>query len=256
MSLFLKNLHTSGIDHLIYHKFPKNIKLKCDFYLYIHDYANVRKDIASNFYSAINTELNTWNYNLKFQSTDKYQIEIDSVKYGFGSSIYDKYDDKIIAKGINHMCSNEPLYEAHIVDKNLFEMNYDKTKYIGQKLLKSNNSNINEELNIFVLRDLITKDLHFVCYMLQNNTDKHVNRKLSRDNKIYKTDINILGTFKDNLIQYLNQIQFDYGRIELIKDIEKGWCIIDINNSPSAGFIGIMACNELVNIMIKICENR
>ena len=33
----------------------------------------------------------------------------------------------------------------------------------------------------------------------------------------------------------MDEIQLDYGRIELLKDRNLGLCIIDINNSPDGG---------------------
>jgi hypothetical protein len=254
MSLHLKNSHRCGLDTSIYNKIPKQIKLVKDFYLYIFDYAIEQKHYNDDFYSEKNTSSNTWNYNLQFISTDKHQIECDSTKFGFGSCKYTEYDTNIIVKGKNHMCSNEKLYQAHIVKKEIYHKNYDKTKFIGQKILKTDNSNYNTELNIFVMKNLITKQFNFVCFLLINNTNKDINRKLSKDNTIYKADISIIDSFKDNLIQYLSFIHFDYGRIELIKDIERGWCIIDINNSPSAGELGNMACNDLVSILINSCK--
>jgi hypothetical protein len=42
----------------------------------------------------------------------------------------------------------------------------------------------------------------------------------------------------NNLKMYCKSINLDYGRIELINDITRGWCVIDINNSPGLGFAG------------------
>lgn len=72
--------------------------------------------------------------------------------------------------------------------------------------------------------------------MIYNNYNININRKLNKTNKkSQKVDILILEDKQQNFIDYLNYINFDFGRIELIKYYKLGWCILDINNSPGGG---------------------
>jgi hypothetical protein len=52
-----------------------------------------------------------------------------------------------------------------------------------------------------------------------------------------------------NLRIYCRDIHFDYGRIELIKDEQRGWCVLDMNDSPGNGELTRMAAPLLANIM-------
>lgn len=51
-----------------------------------------------------------------------------------------------------------------------------------------------------------------------------------------------------NFKQYCKAINLDYGRVELINDVNRGWCVIDINNSPGCGTMPNMIQNKYVNL--------
>ena len=57
----------------------------------------------------------------------------------------------------------------------------------------------------------------------------------------------------NNLKMYCKSINLDYGRIELINDITRGWCVIDINNSPGPGICGN---NNIMNNKYKAMFDR
>jgi hypothetical protein len=48
--------------------------------------------------------------------------------------------------------------------------------------------------------------------------------------------------------QYCKEINLDYGRVELINDVKRGWCVLDINNSPCGGPLTNMIKNKFVNL--------
>ena len=67
-------------------------------------------------------------------------------------------------------------------------------------------------------------------------------------------DIDILGDTKKKFINFMNHINFDYGRIELIKDRDVGWCVIDINNSPGGGSTTHTYHRQVSNLFVECME--
>lgn len=204
------------------------------------------KLINDNFYDNNNNRKNTWNFLLKYENTRKDSILENSIKFGFGDYHYGDKDEYIIVKGIGHFESNDKKYgQAQKIKRNIYEKEIDKSKFIGQKILRSSKSNLNNELNIVVIKDITKDKYHFIYINVENNTSSNINRKLSSHNKI-----NILNNYKfekeKDLINYLDHINFDYGRIELIKDINLGWCILDINNSPGFGPVSKIALKNIL----------
>lgn len=240
-----KACHRGGLDTLIYKRL-KNIKCDKNYYLYIYEYIPPRKELPPDYYNKNNNENNTWNYNLKYDSTKKNTIMNNNIKFSFPNYHYSNDDDFILVKGIGHLQSTEKYGQAHIVSRQIFEENYDKTKYIGQKILRTT-ENVNEELNVFVIRNLTTRKLHFFCVLCINDTTVNINRKKSKVSFKF-VDISILNHQLQNFINYMNFINLDYGRVEFIKDHKLGWCLIDINNSPGGGPISSMSVNHLSKI--------
>ena len=245
-----KACHQFGLDTYVVRQFNK--KLANTYFLYVFDYAMSETNVMSDFFSIENNKANTWNYNLEYESTSKPSVMRDSVKFGFGDYRYNASDNHILVKAIGHQYSSTPLGQSHIVAKNQYETTYDKSKYIGQKILNTH-PKYNNELNIFCVRDLNTRKLHMFCILCVNNISVNINRKQSKC--AYKpVDISILGNKLINFVQYMNSINLDYGRVELLFDHKLGWCVIDINNSPGYGTIGEMARNNLVRIFEHICH--
>jgi hypothetical protein len=247
------SFYKNGLDTEIYNKL-KNTKPKKDYYFYIFNYVypiNKQNNMMPNdFYTSNNNSFNTWNYDLKYESTTKINILEDNIKFDFGNYKYTIDDEYILVKANGHINTSQTFGQAHIVLREKFENNYDKNKYIGQKILRTNNS-INEELNVFVVRNLDTRELNFFCILCVNDTSVNINRKKSKCNFFF-SDISILGDKLNNFIDYVNHIKFDYGRIELLKDHLLGWCIIDVNNSPGGGPITDLAKNKITELFIKV----
>lgn len=247
-----KSCHKCGLDSKIYNVL-KGKKLSGDYYLYIHDYCHSRKERGEDFYNDKNNEYNTWNLNLNFISTEKDNIMKISSKYGFPNYEYNEEDEKILVKAKNHYYSSLKNGQSHIVERREFEERYDKSKYIGQKILETNDR-YNEELNIYVVRDLRTRELKYECVMVRNDKSYNINRKQSKCEYL-KADINLLNKKeKENFKNYMDEIQLDYGRVELLKDRNLGWCIIDINNSPGGGPLTNYFYKPLSDIFKKIMQ--
>lgn len=247
------SFYKNGLDTEIYKKL-KTIKPKKDYYFYIFNYVypiNKQNNMMPNdFYTSNNNSSNTWNFDLQYDFTTKINILEDNIKFNFGNYKYTIDDNYILVKANGHLNSSQEFGQARIVSRDEFENNYDKNKYIGQKILKTTD-NINEELNVFVVRNLDTRELNFFCILCVNNTSVNINRKKSKCN-FFNSDISILGDKLNNFIDYVNHINFDYGRIELLKDYKLGWCIIDINNSPGGGPITDLAKNKVAELFIKV----
>lgn len=244
-----KSCHKYGLDSLIFNLI-KDIKCSNDYYLFIYDYCATKNNNLDNFYTYKNNETNTWNYSLTYENTTKDSIMRISKKFNFGDYSYNKEDSKILVKAKGHIYSSDIYGQSHIVEKDKYENVYDKKKYIGQKILYTNNK-YNEELNVFVIRNLNTRELYFYCILCENDTSININRKKSKC-KFNKVDINILGDKVKNFIEYINFIKLDYGRVELLLDRNLGWCIIDINNSPGGGPLTNMVYINIGNIFKNI----
>jgi len=243
-----KSCHIHGLDFVIYNYFKSHSFDKI-YYLYIYDYCTeLNEKLPINFYNKNNNIMNTWNYKLNYNSTTKKDIMKTSPLFGFSSYYYDNNDEYILAKAIGHAKHYNSLSQSHIVNKSTFEKNYDKNIYIGQKILRTS-ENENIELNVFVIRNLSTRKLNLIGILCVNNTINNINRKESNDVKFYKVNMSILGNYIDNFINYMNYINLDYGRVELIYDKHLKWCVIDINNSPGYGITGADAITQIIKLI-------
>ena len=253
--IYWKGCHRNGLDFIVINGLKKYnlLNIKDDYYLYIYDYCCPKgsETIDSNFYNNKNNASNTWNYDLKYESTKKNTIVLESAKYGFGNQNYDEKDEYIVAKGIGHHKSFLKNYQAHLVKRVDYEKNYDKDEHIGLKILKTDESNITEELNIYVLKNLKTGEYNFKCILIKNNTSSNINRKYSKQTEILDVDISILGEKINNFKEYIKSIRLDYGRLELINDINEGWCILDINNSPGGGSLSHRDASSVLELFVK-----
>lgn len=244
-----KSCHKSGLDMLVYN-IIRNTKCQKDYYLYIYDYCSTKTNDLSNFYTDKNNETNTWNYNLQYENTTKSSIMNTSKLFNFGDYSYNEQDTKILVKANGHIYSSDTYGQSHIVEKDKYENTYNKQKYIGQKILRTS-ENKNEELNIYIVRDLNSKQLHFFCVLCINNTNININRKKSKV-EFKNVDISILGDRLKDFIEYMNYIKMDYGRVELLLDKNIGWCVIDINNSPGGGSLTNSVYKKISDIFMNI----
>jgi len=230
-----KNLHNWGLDYVLYNM-VKNLKYKKNVYFYIWDYAHILKDYPINFYNDENNENNTFNYNLKCENYNKIGATINSIKFDFGDSSKFNENDRIVIKTIDHkfIKHNDLRYQTHEIQHKDIDK-YDKNIFKPFKLLKNDQG---EELNIYVFRNLETKEVHLFSLMRVIYLKNGINMKYNKENTwsyIYK----LSKEFENKFIEFLNEINFDYGRIELINDNKLGWCIIDVNNSPSIPILNI-----------------
>ena len=254
--LHYKSYNSSSLDHLINQHF-KNKKLKEDRYLYVWDSCTGRKNKPDNFYDPKCKTTNTWNYNLKFEDTEKRTIMKKSLNYGFNDySIIPENETHCMVKGSSHLYTLTMKYgQAKLIDistKNELEKIEENRKgYVFQPVLKNKNG---EELNIFVLRDLTSKTLSFTGIIVKHDPSKQMNRKFNKCEYIHLTDtekiIDYFGKDNfDNFKRYCDDIQFDYGRAEFINDQDRGWCMIDLNDSPGSGEITNMYFNKIKYIL-------
>ena len=227
------NSHNWGLDYVLYN-IVKNIKLKKNIFFYIWDYAHSLKDYPINFYNNENNENNTFNYNLKCENYNKIGATINSVKFGFGDSSKFNENDRIVIKTIDHkfVKHNDLRYQTHEIQHKDIDK-YDKNIFKPFKLLQNREG---EELNIFVFKNLETKEFYLLSLMRITYFKKGCNMKYNTEGSwLYLYELS--SELKSKFIKFLNEIHFDYGRIELINDIELGWCIIDVNNSPGQNTI-------------------
>jgi len=246
-----KSCHKCGLDTIVYNK-VKNTKCQKDYYLYIYDYCSTKITDLSNFYTNKNNETNTWNYNLHYENTTKESIMKTSKLFNFGDYSYNEQDTKILVKANGHIYSSDTYGQSHIVEKDKYENTYNKEKYIGQKILRTT-ENKNEELNVYIVRDLNSRQLYFYCVLCINNTNININRKKSKV-EFKNVDISILGDRLKDFIEYLNYIKIDYGRVELLLDKNIGWCVIDINNSPGGGPLTNSVYKKISDIFMDIIK--
>ena len=248
-----KSLHKSGLDYKLYLN-TKNINCKKDYYLYIWDVCTIKTNNVYNFFDIECNKYNTWNYLLNLDNVNKDEIMRISPIFGFGDYNIVNYNlNKYIVKAKSHIFSEEKYGQAQIINKENIK-NIDKNKYVIQPILNNKNG---EEINIFILRDLDTRDLYLECIIIKHNTKNNINRK---KNKIEKKIVDINNVLSDNeinnLIKYCNHINLDYARLELIRDEKLGLCIIDINNSPGGGPLTKFISNRLSEILINIMQNK
>ena len=203
-------------------------------FFYIWDYAHSLKDYPINFYNNENNENNTFNYNLKCENYNKIGATINSVKFDFGDSSKFNENDRIVIKTIDHkfVKHNDLRYQTHEIQHKDIDK-YDKNIFKPFKLLQNKEG---EELNIFVFKNLETKEFYLLSLMRTTYFKKGCNMKYNTEGSwLYLYELS--SELKSKFIKFLNEIHFDYGRIELINDIELGWCIIDVNNSPGPNTI-------------------
>ena len=245
-----KSLHKSGLDYKLYLN-TKNIKCKKDYYLYIWDVCvSKTNSIYNSFFDTECNKYNTWNYLLNLDNINKDEIMKISPTFGFGNYNIDNYNsNKYIVKAISHVFTGEKYGQAQVMNKEDIK-NIDKNKYVIQPILTNKNG---EEINVFILRDLDTRDLYLECIIIQHNTQKNINRK---KNKIDKKIVDIKNVLSDieinNIIKYCNYINLDYARLELIRDENLGLCLIDVNNSPDGGPLTNLISNRLSEILMNI----
>ena len=231
--LFHKACHPNGLDTKIYRHC--NNKFENDYYLYIWDYCDKSKVITPDFFHVKCNIDNTWNYGLKHEDTTKENIVKDSPNYGFGNYNITEYtNESYIVKAISHIYAKETKKagECHLINKTDIGK-IDTTKFIIQPILTNNKG---EELNIFVFKNLNTKEILLSSIMVSHDINKNINRKYNKCNYKFCDLLTVFGIENiNNFKKYCKNINFDYGRIELINDITRGWCVIDINNSPGGG---------------------
>jgi len=224
-----KNSHDWGLDFILYNA-VKKLDLRKNVFLYIWDYAHCLKDPPINYYNDENNANNTYNFDFNCENCNKIYATIHSVKFGFGDSSKFNKNNRIVIKTIDHkfVKHNDLKYQTHEIQHKDIDK-YDKNIFKPFKLLKNNQG---EELNIYVFRNLETKEVHLFSLMRVIYLKNGINMKYNKDGSW--SYIYVLSEeFKNKFIEFVNEINFDYGRIELIDDIELGWCIIDVNNSPS-----------------------
>lgn len=244
-----KSNHIYGLDSLIM-KYINNKANNSDninnYYFFIWDYCYTKK-LINDFYINKCNKHNTWNYNLKFKDTQKDMIQKNSHLFGFGNyDIKKSASNKYIIKAKSHLFSDEKYGQCQIIKENKLD-EYNNQKYVIQPLLQNIN---NEELNVFVFKNLNTNNLHFFAINCTKNTNININRKFDTSAKYFNCDINnfLTNEMINNLSNYCRNINLDYGRIELINDIHLGWCVIDINNSPGGGPVSNMAIKKYVEL--------
>lgn len=256
--LHYKSHNTSSLDYLINQHF-KHKKLKEDRYLYVWDSCTGRKTKPTDFYNSKCNSTNTWNYNLRFEDTEKRTIMKKSLDYCYNDySTIPESDTCCVVKGSSHLYTLTMKYgQAKLIDiatKNELEKIEDNRKgYVFQPVLKNEEG---EELNIFILRDLKTREMTFTGFVVKHDPTKQMNRKFNTCEYIYLTDtekvIEYFGKDNlDNFKKYCDDIHFDYGRAEFINDKDRGWCMIDLNDSPAG-----ITNNKLAPMIIKTLENQ
>lgn len=248
-----KSYNRSSLDHLINQHF-KGKTLKEDRFLYVWDSCTGRKHKPTDFYDPKCNSTNTWNYDLKFEDTEKRTIMKKSLNYGFNDySTIPEGDTHCVVKGSSHIYTLTMKYgQAKLIDivtKNELEKSEENRKgYVFQPVLKNNEG---EELNVFVLRDLKTREINFTGIVVKHDPSKQMNRKFNKCDYTHLTDTSKVVEYfgKDNLVnfkRYCEDIKIDYGRAEFINDKDRGWCMIDLNDSPGSG--------EITNIYFRIIK--
>lgn len=242
--IFYKSCHNYGLDYNIYRHLLK--KTKNDYYLYTWDYCHTKTMISSDFFRTECNINNTWNFGLKFNDTSKESIQNNSTKYGFGDYNISKYNDnQYIVKAISHLYTTEKYGQCQLINKEDIDK-IDKTKFIIQPLLKNT---YGEELNIFVFKHMNTNELFLISILVKHDTLKNINRKYNDCDYYFCELTDVFGDDNiKNLKNYCKSINLDFGRIELINDIERGWCIIDINNSPGGGPLTNKVTSAYINL--------
>ena len=89
-------------------------------------------------------------------------------------------------------------YQAYLVKRVDYEKNYDKDEHIGLKILKTDESNITEELNIYLLKNLKTGEYNFKCIVVENTNDKYTKQVKSRDVILIKDFLFFISVFMKN----------------------------------------------------------
>lgn len=241
--IFHKSCHSCGLDTRIYNIICNRNTVK-DYYFFIWDYCVTKTMISDDFFLVECNIDNTWNYALTYEDTSKTNIMLNSPKYGFGDYNISEYNDnQYIVKARSHIYSTERYGQCQLINKEDIDK-IDKTKFIIQPILQNSKG---EELNIYVFKNLNDGEIHFVSSMIiSHDVNQNINRKKNKNIDKFCELTDVFGTENiNNLKMYCKTINLDYGRIELINDITRGWCVIDINNSPGLGLSG----NRFINII-------
>lgn len=206
-----------------------------DYFMYIYDvccYPGSQEE----FYDERCNHTNTWNFSLRDESLQKATIMRDSPGFGFGEQSARPEDTHVIVKANDVRYSGKPGGQAHVApvsDTGVYDA--EPGMYVKQAILRTSpDSPMSAELNVFLLRDLDTRELKTYCVLIQNDTRVNINRKKSNI-AIRPAELSILGELEKPFIEYMDSINIDFGRVELLKDHKRGWCVLDINSTPGAG---------------------
>jgi len=224
-----------------------------DFHLYVIDVAcRHTLDIPDKFFDSACDVGNTWNRGLDLAAIDKDRIAVDSQRFGFGSVAY-AGGGRAVVKGRSHTCTQLPDYQAHIMsgESEIAKLQRNPS-YIVQRVLNGGG----RELNVFLLRDLRTRQLHFLCYYAVFDPTRNVNRKLTACRFEAVPEQQVEGVLA-KLRAYADALALDYARVELIHDTAaQEWFLIDINNSPGGGPLTNIAAPKVAQLLERLCAPR
>ena len=224
-----------------------------DFYLYVVDAAcRYTNSIPDGFFEAECVTGNTWNRNLDLTAIDKDRIAAESQRYGFGNVAYTG-EQRALVKGRSHTDSRLSDYQAHIVlDKEKIAQLQQSKSHIVQRVLDSGG----RELNVFLLRDLRTRQLHLLSYYAVFDPVRNINRKLTTC-RFELVPNEVIQDVLVKLQAYADALALDYARVELICDTAtKEWYVIDINNSPGGGPLTDIAAPKIAKLIEQVCAVR
>jgi len=246
---------SKGLELNIFQKL-KTVKLKKDYYLYT-GYTLCNEEQKMTFYSKVNNQSNTWNIQLKYDYLNKDKIMEISPKFGFGNYQINSDTSRLVVKD-NRNYQKKGYVNAFLTDINTFNKKFRaNVNLVGQSLLINSNR---EELNVFCVRNLETRKFEYLFVnIVNNNINNQFNRKLSKSIKTYKIDnpseqLPSYDKLINNLEDYLNFLNLDFARVEVINDDFRGWCVIDINDSPGQGILTSTYINDIVKLFLLVCR--
>ncbi len=242
-----KSIHNYGMEYHIFNRL-KSIPLNNQFYLITYDVCKVVESVSSKccdiqkiqdmrdsyYYKECNNK-NTWNFDLKVINITKRNIMQDSLRFGFGDLSYsgDSGDNPIIKGNWSHnwpMCEH---YHAKEISFDMFKQYQNDKNYVIQHKCQSDGY-VNNELNIFFFRNM--KSREFSIFALNCEYPINIVNRKNVKPTWSKCDIDSIDkTVLSNLIDYMNYIDIDFCRVEIINDKSRGWCVLDINETPGGG---------------------